>query len=131
MPIRVSWYDDAKTIIRHDFPVEWTWDNFYEAIRQSVEMEKSVRHNLYVLTVNPPNVKIPDGNAIQNFQKSFAMHLPHVRFVIVPTNNSLLALFGRSLIRLGFLSKKIRMVQSLEEALRLIDADKEAQKEAL
>lgn len=131
MAIQVTWYDDAKTIIRHDFPVEWTWDEFYEAIRQSVEMEKSVRHNVYVVSVNPPNVKIPAGNALQHFQKGFAMHLPHVRFVAVLSNNMLVVLFGRTLIRLGVVTNKVRMVQTVEEALGLIEADKEAQKEAL
>lgn len=131
MPIRVSWYDDAKTIIRHDFPVEWTWDEFYEATRQSVEMEKTVRHNLYLLSVNPPNAKIPAGNALANFQKGFDLHKPHLRFVLVPTNNTFLLLFGRTLMSLGMVTKKLRMVQTIEEALRLIQADKEAQKEAL
>jgi hypothetical protein len=131
MAITITWYDDAKTIIQHDFPVEWTWDEFYEAIRQSVEMEKTVTHDVYVLSVNPPNVKIPAGNAIQHFQKSFGMHRPHVRFVVVPINNMLVALFGRSLIRLGLVTKKVRVVHTIEEALGLIAADKEEQKEAL
>jgi hypothetical protein len=131
MAIKVTWYDGAKTIIRHDFPVEWTWDEFYEAIRQSVEMEKTVTHDVYVLSVNPPNVKIPAGNAIGHFQKSFDMHRPHVRFVVVPTNNMLVLLFGRTLIRLGVVTKKVLMVQTIEEALGLIAADKEEQKEAL
>lgn len=124
MPINVSWYDGEKTIIQHEFAVEWTWDEFYEAIRQSIEMEKATENNVYVISVNPPNVKIHPGNAFQHFQKGFAMHLPNMRFVAVMSNNLMVVLFGRTLLRLGVVTSKTRMVQTVDEALSLIQADK-------
>jgi len=47
--IKVDWDDPAQTIVRWEFPSEWTWDDVEEARQQSVAMRRSVSHRVAVI----------------------------------------------------------------------------------
>ena len=127
MTVKISWYDEEKTIILQEFPVEWTWDEFYEIVRQSVEMEKSVPHTVYSIGTNPPNAKTPPGNALNNFRSALLMHPPNMRWYIIATGNLLTRILGLTILRAGIFGEKLRVVGSLEDALRIVAQDKERQ----
>jgi hypothetical protein len=124
MTVNVAWYDDEKTIILQEFPVEWTWDEFYAAVQQSIELEKSVSHTVYVMGTNPPNAKTPSGNALNNFKAALRMHPSNMRWYIIATSDMLTRVLGYTVLRAGIFGEKLRVVRSVEEGLKLIEQDK-------
>lgn len=125
MTVKVSWYDKDKTIILQEFPVTWTWEEFYEAVRQTVEMEKTVNHPLYVMGTNPPNAQHPKGNVLTHYNAALKMHPPHMRYYIIATNDFFTTVMGNIFIKTSTLRKKTRMVTSVDDALNFITKDKE------
>jgi hypothetical protein len=42
--IDVDWYDDSHQILRYQFFGEWNWDEYFVALAQGREMQKTVQH---------------------------------------------------------------------------------------
>ena len=125
MPVKVSWYDDEQTIILQEFPLSWTWDEFFDAVERTVELENTVSHPVYIMGTNPPNGKMPGGNVLAQFNAALKMHPAHMRYYIMATNNAFTALMGRILLQTSALREKTRLVTTLDDGLRLIAEDKE------
>ena len=124
MTVKISWYDDEHTIILQEFPAIWTWDDFFAAVEATVVMEKTVSHPVYVMGTNPRNGKMPPGSALVQFNAALKMHPPHLRFYIMATNNSFTALMGRVWLQTSPLREKTRLVNTVDDGLRLIADDK-------
>ncbi len=125
MEVKVFWYDEDQTIIVQEFPMVWTWDEFYDGVKKTVEMEKSVSHQVYVLGTQPPNGKTPKGAILTHYETAIKMHPRNMRFYIIATDNYFTSLFGNIFLKTTALRKKARMVNKFEDALRFIEADKE------
>ena len=125
MEVKVSWYDDQKTIIVQEFPDIWTWDEFYDAVNRTVGMEKTVSHPVYVLGTQSPTGKTPSGNILTHYNAAIKMHEDHMRYYIIATDNYLTSLFGNIFLKTTALRKKTRMVNTFEDALSYIAQDKE------
>lgn len=124
MAVKVSWYDEERTIILQEFPMTWTWEDFFDAVERTVELENTVTHPIYVLGTNPQNGQMPKGNSLAQFNAALKMHPPHLRFYIMATNNTFAALMGRVLLQTSNLREKTRLVNTLDDGLRLIAEDK-------
>jgi hypothetical protein len=124
MSVNVSWYDDEHTIILQEFPLTWTWDEFFDAVKSTVELEKTVDHPVYVMGTNPPSGKMPSGNVLAQFNAAIKMHEPNMQLYIMATNNSFTALMGRVFVQTTSMRDKVRMVATLDDGLRLIAEDK-------
>jgi hypothetical protein len=122
MPIEVTWYNNAKTIILENYPPKWTWDDFY-ALREIVPpMMSEVPHRVSIIADFGNNLDIPSGNAML-----------HARNVInaFPENWGLLVIISRSALINSFVNmfarifplqwaRKIYLVKSYEDALSTI-----------
>lgn len=125
MAIEVSWYDEDKTIIVQKFPADWTWDEFYAAVKETVELEKTVDHTVYVLGTQPPEGRTPKGSILQHYNSAIAMHEDNMRYYIIATDNRVTSMFGNVFLKTTPMRKKVRMAASFDDALRYIQADKE------
>jgi hypothetical protein len=125
MSVKVSWYDDEQTIILQEFPMTWTWEEFFEAVERTVELEKTVSHPLYVMGTNPRNGKMPGGSVLANFEAAIRMHEPQMQLYIMATNNPFTALFGGMFLQITRMRDKIRLVARVEDGLRLIADEKQ------
>ncbi len=61
MGITVSWDDEEKTAIRHDYDLQWDWDDFNTAISQTVAMIEGVQRRVDIIC-NVLNTKIPTSS---------------------------------------------------------------------
>jgi len=124
MKIEVSWYDIDKTIIIQKFPMIWVWEEYFDAIRYTVELEKTVEHPVYVIGTQPPNGQTPKGNIINQYNTAIKMHEDNMRYYIIATDNFLTAAFGNVFLKTTALRAKVRMVKTIDDALRFIEQDK-------
>lgn len=120
----VKWYDNEKTIIIQKFPETWTWEDFYEAVQETVEMEKTVSHPVYIVGTQPPKGQTPKGNVLANYNTAIKMHPDHMRFYILATDNYFTSVFGNIFLKTTPLRTKVRMVNTFEDALEFIAKDK-------
>lgn len=125
MSVKASWYDPEKTIILQEFPLAWTWDDFYAVVRETVEMERTVSHPVYVIGTQPPNGQTPTGNILSHYNSALKMHEPHMRYYIMATANRLNAVLGNILVKTSGMRLKVRLVVTFDDALRLVEKDKE------
>ncbi len=124
MTVKVSWYDADQTIILQEFPLTWTWEDFFDAVERTVEMENTVSHPVYIMGTNPPNGKMPGGNTLAQFNAALKMHPPHMQLYIMATNNAFSAMMGRILVQTSGMREKTRLVNTVEDGLRLIAEEK-------
>jgi hypothetical protein len=124
MSVEVSWYDEEKTIILQEFPVSWTWDDFFDGVHRTVELEKQVSHPVYVIGTQPPNGQSPKGNVLSQYNAAIKMHEEHMRYYIIASDNYLTSLFGNIFLKTTALRHKTRMVNTVEDALKFIEQDK-------
>lgn len=125
MSVKVDWYDDEHTIILQEFPAVWTWEEFFDAVERTVELENTVSHPVYVLGTNPQSGRMPGGNVLAQFNAALKMHPPHMQFYTMATNNALAALLGRILLQTSGMRDKVRLVRTVDDGLRLIAESKE------
>jgi len=122
MPIEVTWYNSAKTIILEKPPPKWTWDDFWRLRELVPQMMNEVPHKVSIIADFGNALDIPSGNAML-----------HARNVIgsFPDNWGLLVIISRSALINSFVNmftrifplqwaRKIRLVKSYEDALSTI-----------
>lgn len=117
MNIQLFWDDDDHTIIRSEYRPGWTWEEFHEASRQSLEMINEVRNEQTVhMIANFANGAFPPMGALANF-KSAQQKLPKDTVIVVIGGgmfiNTLVSTYTR--VYRPY-SNNLFMVNSLEEA---------------
>lgn len=93
--ITVQWYKDSHRIIHFDFPIKWTWDEFWAAKQVSDEMMDGVNEPCAVILQAPPNVVLPD-NALSNGRSMINKRHPRAGIFIIVTPNA----FVRSVVKM-------------------------------
>lgn len=126
MSVNVSWYDDEKTIIMQEFPEIWTWEEFYDAVERTVELEKQVSHPLYVIGTQPRSGQTPKGNVLPHYNAAIRMHEDHMRYYLIATDNYLTSLLGNIFLKTTAMRHKVRIVNKFNDALRFITHDKKS-----
>lgn len=91
MSIILSWHDDAKTMLRYDFPESWTWQDFYQAFRTGTsEYTATVDHPVDILIHLPEGGKLPaSGHAISNARRALKEKSPNLNRIVVVGGNAL------------------------------------------
>ncbi|MCL4256098.1 MAG: hypothetical protein KJ043_20240 [Anaerolineae bacterium] len=127
MGIAVVWDDDEKTIIRWDFDEKWTWDDFHEAFRISMEMGEKLTYRVDVIPNATQSPHMPVG-ALAEF-KRLDSQLPDIVKLIVVAGTSA---FTRSMIELFgkiYRAQSWRTAPSLDEARRYILHDRQREQD--
>lgn len=127
MGIAVVWDDDEKTIIRWDFDEKWTWDDFHEAFRISMDMGENLTYRVDVIPNATQSPHMPVG-ALAEF-KRLDSQLPDIVKLIVVAGTSA---FTRSMIELFgkiYRAQSWRTASSLDEARRYIIRDRQREQD--
>ena len=82
MPVKVSWEDDAKRIMRYTIEGNWTWDEFYPEYHRALALEKAVFHRVDVIVDISNTGRLPMN--ILAHVRTFADEMPpNVELVVV------------------------------------------------
>jgi len=126
---RLEWLDEEKTILRMDIQPGSKWDDAYVAIPALDRAIQSVEHDVYSIyqfqpgagnlpKFSAPNIKKLLGSVVQN-EKLIILVGVDVYF------NNILNLLQRIYGYLQANASKIHIIHNFDEALELIEADKE------
>lgn len=118
--VRVTWDDEAKTILRYEFDYAWTWEELERANQHFAELFNSVSHEVCSI-------------AIQNYTQNYIPPNPIARIgAMLPRKNqrkilsvlvirsSLVASIFEMIIKLYPAASSLRIVNSLEDARVII-----------
>jgi hypothetical protein len=123
MGIEVSWDNEERTIIRHTYQGEWTWDETRAAIKTAEAMLGEVSHRVDVIVDMKAASRLP-ANPTSIFREavSFVQH-PDVGMIVMISNSLLIQTFANILATVyPKAGEKIVLVSSEEEAYaRLAD----------
>jgi hypothetical protein len=116
MPIKVSWDNPEKTIVRYQFIGKWDGSDFEVAIEQAFTMTESVSHKVYVIMDMRKGKRAPDG----------LMLILKRKLAVLPYNRGMIAIADadkamqtavKMLMRINHkYNKRIVMVKDLAEA---------------
>ncbi|MDX2075642.1 MAG: hypothetical protein SFZ02_04380 [bacterium] len=127
MSIDVSWDDEAKTIIRWDFSEKWTWDEFHEAFRVSIEMNIGINYRVDVIPNATQSPHMPLG-ALSEFRRLDEQLPKNVKLIVVagssPFTRSMIELFGKI-----YRAQSWRTAKSLAEARDHIARDRQKEQD--
>lgn len=112
MPIKVSWDNEAKTIVRYDFSGPWTWEEFHRAVDAIHALVKSVPHTVDYIA-NVPNLHLPQGTALSHIRRAIRTAPPNSGVLMVTDGG----LFVNAII--GIVSRVggyVRTANTIEDA---------------
>jgi hypothetical protein len=121
----VYWHDDQRTILVHEVTRKWTWEEAHAALR--LVNDTLLKHSGDVYSIHwfrPSSAILPAGDALVNLRKLIAPDPPNERLVIIVGGSALLGAFLRTVLRVYSRTTampKYHFVDTLEEALRLVD----------
>jgi hypothetical protein len=120
MAVQVCWDDDQKTIVRYDFDARWTWDDFYEAYYQAIDMQASVTHRVDAIFDMQQTRRLPD-NALLHLRNLSEKQPANMGYtVIVSSNSFILSLYTLAIQNHAKIAHYFRLVHKLEQAYSLI-----------
>jgi hypothetical protein len=127
MSIKVSWDNEAKTIIRYDFEGDWNWEEFHVAAQEAFKLTRSVEHTVDTISNFLPGTRLP-ANAFLQFRRAM-VDAPKNRGVTAIAGNSsfitrMVSVFSKVNKRLG---ERLVVVASLEEARKVLAERRKAQ----
>lgn len=122
MPIEVNWDDAEQTIIRMDFSLPVTWENFDDSIDRVVQLADSVNHRVDLLG-NAGTVPMPPGSPIPHMQRAFKMIPVNIGIIVSPTLNPFARAILSTVARM-YVGSRFQPAQSLDHAYRLIAASR-------
>lgn len=120
MPVTVSWDNEEKTVLRYDFDLIWTWDEFFTTIGDAFAMTRSVGHTVDIISNFKPGASLP-SNSLFQFRRAMS-HAPRNRgrTVIVGSSTivrSMVMLFSRFNRHPG---ERVHLADSLEHARTIL-----------
>lgn len=119
MPVSVQWDNPEKTIIYARYE-RWTWDDFYSALAQCVELSATVDHMVDIICDLVDNL-VPKGATISHAAATLKQDNYRGGIIILVTPNRFVQALTQMTSRvLPDFKKKYRIVSSLEDAHQLI-----------
>jgi hypothetical protein len=122
MPIDAHWDDAEQTIIRMDFSLPVSWEQFDAAIDTAIQLAQSVDHRVDILG-NAGTIPMPPGSPIPHMQRAFRMIPRNVGLVVSPTLNPFARAILSTIARM-YLGNRFQAAQSLEHAYRIIETSR-------
>ena len=113
--IRISWDDEAKTILRRDADYGWTWAELAAANAEMAKLLDSVEHEVCTLVVQNYSKPYIPANPLANLGAMLKDKHPRVGLSIVVSHSSLVRSIIGLLIKLSPSANHLRFVNSLEE----------------
>ena len=121
MPIHIHWDNDTKTILRHDFEGNWTWDEYFELVQKRNTHMASVDHHVDVIANMKPGI-MPSGFALSSAKTSLRSAPPNHGLFVIVTNtviSTFLDLFKQFDRETGLILREADSVEEAREIIRL------------
>jgi hypothetical protein len=125
MPIRMIWDDNEKTILHHIYEGSITSTEMHAAVDENFEIQKQVKHPVYVITDFTQVTSI--GNVLvsmvgQNAEKK----VPQNQYMVILVGANL---FLKTLLRMAqnvapLTMKNLKTANTLDDAYQLIEQDR-------
>jgi hypothetical protein len=123
--IEAVWLDETKTAVIYTFTAGWTWNDFTQRNKLVSEMLDTVNYKVDIIldfTVRT----VPPPNALSNFQRLVkGSHPNRGRLILVGGRLLFRAIAGQFIKLSGKLSQQILMVETLEEARKLVEVHRQ------
>jgi hypothetical protein len=119
MPVSVQWDDPEKTLIYARYE-RWSWDDFYKALNDCMQLSHTVDHPVDIICDLVDNM-VPKGATISHAAATMRLDTTKGGLVVLVTSNH----FIQSLIQVssrvipGF-QKRYRLTSTLSSARELI-----------
>lgn len=122
MNIKLDWVNTDKSMLCCSFPRHWTWDDMDDFFQYSYNLLDTLLHPVPVLIDFQNGMYLPK-DAVMHF-RSYMLYLhPHANPVIlVGINSSFKSVLDFFYLMIPSLRKRIRIANSLTEALLLAQA---------
>jgi hypothetical protein len=121
MAIQIIWDNEEKTILRHVYTGQWTWEEMRQQDAEVQAMLSTVSHPVDMIIDMRDSFFLPRGPTIGNLRNAEA-HLPaNARSIVLVGSNILVLLISR-VMRLipSTASRRFYIAASLEEARDII-----------
>jgi hypothetical protein len=120
MTIQVTWDNEEKTVIRHDFAGPWMWEEFWEIIGRTNRMIQEVPHRVHIIA-NMREAVMPRGlGMMSNMRKATLSAPPNRGMIVVVVNPFLKTLLSLFMSFDPEMTGMMFSAESIEEARRVI-----------
>jgi hypothetical protein len=126
MSVNVEWDDSEQRILRYTYEAGWTWEEYAAAVAEATRLVVKVDGQIDVIGDFSKSTLLPE-RALSNFRKSLATSPDTVPFkmVVLIIRNEFIARMLDTFSRMYPSARgKIRSAPSLEDARRIIRADR-------
>lgn len=126
MSVNVGWDDPEQTILRYTYEAGWTWEEYATAVATATQLVATASGEIDVIGDFSNSTLLPE-RALSNFRKSLATSPDTVPFkmVVLIVKNEFISRMLDTFSRMYPSARnKIRSAPSLEDARRLIRADR-------
>jgi hypothetical protein len=120
MPVTTTWADETQTLLFLRYAGVWTWQDYFESKRALVQMADQVNHPIDIISYAEANSRHPSTGMISNISQGLAMLPENIRLMVVVTDNLFMSTAASLLPRVRTIDSRIRAVDNLEQAYRLI-----------
>jgi hypothetical protein len=130
MPISLEWYDDERTILRHVYTGNWTWEEYQGTFEVMNTMSTSVQHPVYHVIDMTQTRMMPQGSSIAQIRTGARYVPPNAAAMIVAGNSLFLTIISKMIAAVPRSSPTttgrniFRMVKNLDEAMQFIQEHK-------
>lgn len=119
--IEVSWLDKDNNIIQWEFPVTWTWNDFYTAKKEVDRMIESVEGIVDSVFLTSKRNKFPPGALTHMRNIMVQRHERHDAIILVGSNGVLKALLKIVVPFVPSVSHQLKYASTKFEAITLIE----------
>jgi hypothetical protein len=118
--VRVSWDNEAKTIVRYDFEYGWTWLELEVANNELREMMKTIHHEICMIANQAyPQHYLPP-NPLSKIGAMLPSRSPQLSLTVVVSGSSLITSVLNLIIKVYPSASHLRFANNLEEARAMI-----------
>jgi hypothetical protein len=121
MGIKIRWYDEAHTILLHEFYNQTTREEFLASLQEIKQLAATVNYEIDIISYSPPTANPPkDVNAIGMLQDAFQKMPGNVRYLVLAGGTLFLKTLGNGVVKVLRLRDRIQFTLNIEEAEHLI-----------
>jgi predicted N-formylglutamate amidohydrolase len=119
--IRHQWLDEAKKILRVDYPKDYNWDDYHQNIDSIAEMMKDDESPLYVINVYEYMARLPQSIVSPHWKRT--ARTLHIGYVVYVTKDAVLMSLLRNFLKTISYKEgeNYDFAPSLEEALMIME----------
>lgn len=122
MPIAYRWDETDPHIIHSEFSSPWTWNEFFDVIREQIQMMKDAeRDHYYIISDFRASRGLPVGPGVTNVASAYRSYPPELRTVIVISEERFIHIMVNIFQRLySAYAKRLIACEKLETAYEII-----------